>query len=400
MDSNWIKGRKIAEEMTEVMRDNEMEKSLDDFPQLKETLQSNPYSRELVEKVCAEHFLEESLGEFKSGSERSSETFRTKLDFAIRRKVRRVVFIRSAVSIAAALAVLSLLVYVVADGVYSPEREVAQTTQPEGDIIRVPTLVVDGSHRVSLVGGQVEDILLHSKQIENVGEKRISYAVHSDEAEDLVMDSNTIIVPAKFNYTIVLADSTEVILNAQSELRYPTKFCGDERKVFLKGEAYFNVKKDSKPFIVSTEQVDIKVYGTRFNVNLHEKGVVKTVLVSGSVGVSVHGDTLSEVMMKPNQLFSFNIRTGEKELRNVDTTIYVAWLSGDFRCEQEKLSILLDQLSMWYGIEFIYNNNAIKETEVSINISNGTSIENILKVLEEMLQVQFIREGGSKYSVN
>ena len=91
-----------------------------------------------------------------------------------------------------------------------------------------------------------------------------------------------------------------------SELKYPVRFDEKERKVYLSGEAYFEVTKDlNRPFYVVMEEVQVRVYGTEFNVNTHQPGKVHTVLVDGKVGIKKRGMT-EEVTMKPGQLASFD----------------------------------------------------------------------------------------------
>lgn len=78
-------------------------------------------------------------------------------------------------------------------------------------------------------------------------------------------------IPRGGEYVLVLSDGTTVYLNAESELMYPVKFRGNDRRVFLKGEAYFDVKRDtSKPFIVEANSLDVRVLGTEFGVRAYQ----------------------------------------------------------------------------------------------------------------------------------
>src|SRR5690606_22681779 len=99
---------------------------------------------------------------------------------------------------------------------------------------------------------------------------------------------HTIRTPRGGNYKIILADDTEVWLNSSSSLRFPNNFNGDERRVELIGEAYFNVKKNSKsPFIVVSKGQQIRVLGTEFNVSAYsEDEITKTTLIEGSIKIS------------------------------------------------------------------------------------------------------------------
>ena len=95
-------------------------------------------------------------------------------------------------------------------------------------------------------------------------------------------------------------------LNSMTRLRYPVNFIGEQRKVYLSGEAYFEVAKKymGHPFIVNVDGMEVKVYGTRFNVNSLAEGIVQTVLESGKVGVTVL-KTGKEVILKPDEMAEF-----------------------------------------------------------------------------------------------
>ena len=101
---------------------------------------------------------------------------------------------------------------------------------------------------------------------------------------------NRLVVNRGGEYRIVLADGSEVWVNSESELVYPVRFVGEKRVVRLKGEAYFKVQADADhPFIVEANGMEVKVYGTRFNVNTRRDDQIQTTLVEGSVSVKPKG---------------------------------------------------------------------------------------------------------------
>ncbi|MFR7879348.1 MAG: FecR family protein, partial [Butyricimonas paravirosa] len=95
--------------------------------------------------------------------------------------------------------------------------------------------------------------------------------------QEVALAMNTLRVPRGGEFRLKLSDGTNVYLNSASELKYPVRFDEKERRVYLSGEAYFEVTKDSnRPFYVITEEVQVRVYGTEFNVNTHQPGKVHT----------------------------------------------------------------------------------------------------------------------------
>lgn len=206
----------------------------------------------------------------------------------------------------------------------------------------------------------------------------------SDRAEVKI---NKLIIPKCMEYSVKLSDGTVVWLNAGSELTYPDKFTGDERHVSLKGEAYFDVAKDSaKPFIVDAEGVAVNVYGTQFNVNTHDQDI-EVVLVEGSIALK-HDDS-PEVRVRPNQLALYNKATSVMIVKSVDVMNYTAWRYGEYRFEDERLSKILDDLSLWYDIEVEYAKPALRGLVFTCYLPKTQDITELLKYIEKTSYVKF-----------
>ena len=139
---------------------------------------------------------------------------------------------------------------------------------------------------------------------------------------------NDLQIPRGGEFSIVLEDGTKVWLNAESKLRYPVAFVGDERKVYLEGEAYFKVAKGSKPFLVDVQGQVVKVYGTEFNISAYPSGVmVYTTLIEGKVSVqAINGE--NNIILEPGTQSVFNKNSLEIALREVNTEEVVSWRTG------------------------------------------------------------------------
>lgn len=166
-------------------------------------------------------------------------------------------------------------------------------------------------------------------------------------------------------FWLTLPDGTRVHLNYGCRLTYPLQFTGDKREVTLEGEAYFLVAKDKRhPFIVHTQYGDVKEYGTEFVVNTRYKNDangytsaikgsgVSVVLIEGSI--SVIPDSGKERMMKPNDMALLNGSSTIPEIKQVDTTPFVAWNTGTFAFDNCPLEQLLEVISRWYDIKVEY----------------------------------------------
>ena len=203
---------------------------------------------------------------------------------------------------------------------------------------------------------------------------------------------NRIEVPRGSEYWIVLPDGTRVWLNAATELKYPVAFHAKERRVYLKGEAYFEVAPDkNRPFYVETEEVKIRVLGTVFDVNTHYTRGVRTVLVEGAVALE-WGDQ-KEIRMKPGELADFDRTTTEVTLKEVDVTSYISWKEGYFVFEDEPLEEIMHTLSLRYDKEFLFVGKRSRALHFSGHIKRYERIETILSAITDVTGVEFRMNG-------
>ena len=203
---------------------------------------------------------------------------------------------------------------------------------------------------------------------------------------------NRIEVPRGSEYWIVLPDGTRVWLNAATELKYPVAFHAKERRVYLKGEAYFEVAPDkNRPFYVETEEVKIRVLGTVFDVNTHYTRGVRTVLVEGAVALE-WGDQ-KEIRMKPGELADFDRTTTEVTLKEVDVTSYISWKEGYFVFEDEPLEEIMHTLSLWNDKEFLLVGKRSRTLHFSGHIKRYERIETILSAITDVTGVEFRMNG-------
>ena len=203
---------------------------------------------------------------------------------------------------------------------------------------------------------------------------------------------NRIEVPRGSEYWIVLPDGTRVWLNAATQLKYPVAFHAKERRVYLKGEAYFEVAPDkNRPFYVETEEVKIRVLGTVFDVNTHYTRGVRTVLVEGAVALE-WGDQ-KEIRMKPGELADFDRTTTEVTLKEVDVTSYISWKEGYFVFEDEPLEEIMHTLSLWYDKEFLFVGKRSRALHFSGHIKRYERIETILSAITDVTGVEFRMNG-------
>lgn len=219
--------------------------------------------------------------------------------------------------------------------------------------------------------------------------------IDTDEPEEVpVVQNNKLSTYDDSEFWMTFEDGTRVHLNYNTTLKYPPHFGTSTRTVYLDGEAYFQVAKDSKrPFRVITANGVVKQYGTTFNVNTHVPGVTKVVLVKGSV--SVLPNQGGEYKIKPGELAVLQAATEDVQISVVDIEPYVAWNSGRFVFDNCSLESLMNVISRWYNKEIVFESEDTKKIRFTGDIDRYGSIEPILKAIQRVTHLEMEIQGKS-----
>ena len=190
-------------------------------------------------------------------------------------------------------------------------------------------------------------------------------------------------------WQMTLADGTRVWVNENTVIRYPVAFKSEERRVQLRGEAYFDVAHDGEhPFLVETDGVEVKVYGTEFNVNAYDSTRIQTVLVEGKVGMRVN-ETGEEVVLKPRQLAEYDKAASHISVTEVSPYAHIAWKNGEFVFDNTTIEEIMERLATWYGIEVFYASEGAKQVRFSGILDRNDSIKHCLKRMEDTGTIHF-----------
>ena len=202
------------------------------------------------------------------------------------------------------------------------------------------------------------------------------------------MKYNTLNVPKGGEHSLILPDGSRVWLNSETTLRFPVQFAGGKRVVYLSGEAYFQVKKDtSAAFHVCTKQQKITVLGTTFNVSAYENDrFTETTLIEGKVAVEGGAE---RVVMKPSEQYILDKRSGVGELKEVETEFYTSWIDGKFYFTSFTFEEIVKKLERWYDFTMIYEEDDIRQMRFSGVINKHRPIEEMLRFLEKTTDIHF-----------
>jgi transmembrane sensor len=275
------------------------------------------------------------------------------------------------------------------------KKEVAKTTITPGPAIQD---VLPGGDKAVLTLADGSTIVLDETHDGTVAQQgntvvrkldgKLAYTRTPANTQEILF--NTIATPRGGQYQIELGDGTLVWLNAASSLRFPTAFTGNERRVEVTGEAYFEVaKKQQMPFVVSVNGAEIQVVGTHFNVMAYpEEPAIKTTLLEGAVRFVKEG---KERLLKPGQQ-SLLTKTGDlKLMQEVDVAGVVAWKNGRFSFDGVDIGTLTRQLARWYDVEVVYKKN-VNEIFYA-KFPRDIKLSDALKALELTGKVKFGIDG-------
>lgn len=204
---------------------------------------------------------------------------------------------------------------------------------------------------------------------------------------------NTLTVPYGKRFDIVLSDGTKVLLNAGTSIKYPVKFIeGENRQVFLSGEAFFNVTKDTDhPFIVKADGLNIRVLGTQFNVSsFPEDEFTDAVLVEGSVSVYKNTDNYSDTsqLLTPGHKASLHKTTANISIEKADVALYTAWTNGKIIFRHMPFNNIAKKLERHYNVIITNNNNELNDELFTASFDIET-IEQVFKTFKSIYHIDY-----------
>ena len=218
--------------------------------------------------------------------------------------------------------------------------------------------------------------------------------VYRDGVEEFTPAYNKLIIPRGGEYKVTLGDGTTVWLNSCSTLEYPLRFTGNERRVRLEGEAYFEVTQDEeRPFIVETFEQTLTVLGTKFNILAYseEKRTV-TALAQGKVRVVCHSTSVAMELL-PGQQAYLDTNQSEFTVSEVNVGDIALWKSGFFVFEEQSLEQVMVSISRWYDIEVSFGDANLRDIVFKGTLPKYEDLETPLEMIEKIGSVKFEMKG-------
>lgn len=268
-----------------------------------------------------------------------------------------------------------------------------QKIQP--DFLPTSQQVVPGQKQAMLTLSNGRQIVLsdslspmtekNGTKIRNTGNQLI----YNPADTSTVLMYNTITVPRGGEYKLSLSDGSTVWVNSESEITYPVNFGRDKREIALKGEAFFEIQKDSlRPFFVKTDEFAIRVTGTQFNVRNYPEDIASATLTTGHIQLEENNHI---TFLRPGQQAS--LIGGQIQVKEVDVEEAIAWRYEAFCFKQRPLESLLNEIARWYDIDIFYQDPQVRNYHFTAWFRRSTPIGELIEILEKTHQIKLELKG-------
>tara|TARA_R110000868_G_scaffold250413_2_gene506966 strand:+ start:7071 stop:8102 length:1032 start_codon:yes stop_codon:yes gene_type:complete len=263
-----------------------------------------------------------------------------------------------------------------------------------------PAVDINSSDKVTIVLGEGENIVIDESSTVEYSSNGSNVKMGKGKSYDqnALIDKkpifNTILVPYGKRTDVMLSDGTHVWINSGSRLVYPAIFKGKNREVYLEGEAIFEVTHNAdKPFKVLSENQEIEVLGTVFNVsNYPEDEQMTTVLKSGSIKLIYNNDESKSFKITPGTLSSYNNKTSEIKKSKVNVDDYFGWREGYLSLKQQPLDYIASRLSRYYNVEIMIFDEKLSKETFSGKLDLKEDIHKVIDIISETTQMKIIKD--------
>nr|WP_315152516.1 FecR domain-containing protein [uncultured Flavobacterium sp.] len=300
--------------------------------------------------------------------------------------VRKLIFWRYA---AAAAVVLFCTTFYLTKGDLSFESG-------QSESVVVKTSIVPGTDKATLILANGQTVVLEK------GQKYNSNNVHSNGSEIIYENDlsskkaigyNYLTIPRGGQFFIKLPDGSQVWLNSESQLKFPTRFEeGQTRQVELVyGEAYFDISPSTAHkgarFNVSTAGQNVEVLGTEFNIKAYQdENSIFTTLVEGKINMS---NSVVSKILEPSDQSVLNRSTNSVVMNRVDVYNEISWKEGVFTFQNMTLKDIMKVLSRWYDVDVVFNNKKLEKVTFNGILDKNQKIEEILIIINKTNKIPY-----------
>ncbi|RXK83080.1 FecR family protein [Filimonas effusa] len=304
---------------------------------------------------------------------------------AIRHRSR----LRKISQVAAAAAIVAVGAFALKQYFFQPSAQTNRPTIVAGATLNKGNLTIQlpSGNQVNLASFtryQEKNILLQNDTVNHI----LKYTSLGESAEGA---TNILSVPAGQEYHLVLEDGTEVFVNSSSQVQFPASFADNSREVAISGEAFLKVAQDAtKPFQVQLPKGTVQVLGTSFNVNTYDSASLKVSLKDGAVAFLNNNQS---TRLSPGQQVILDRQTDQVAVKPFNAN-ELSWTEGNYVLDNMPLSELKNLLPRWYGVEVVFDNDAISKEVLTVTLNKKKPIDQLLGYLQMALNCNYRFENG------
>ncbi len=380
-----------------IIKELNREASPEETKILHEWLSLSPDNRLLYEQIRQKQHLASIIKSYDSIDELSAWEAINQAVYGRGRAFRRVVL--SALKYAALIAIPILIAaYLLVQK--TPTLDSFSTFHSLQELMKElneTSLIMASGEIINLAVSADSIISIDGTQVSKVGSE-ISYR-SGRSVIDSKVKYNTLVSPRGRVFNVVLSDGTTVWLNASSAIRYPIHFEPHVRKVYLSGEAFFEVAEDAeRPFIVLAKNMNVEVTGTSFNLMAYPDDItVEATLVQGQVTIKT---SKHELVLEPGNQARLDVESGQLQELEVNTDMFTSWKDGKYVFERANLEAVMTKLSRWYNFDIVYESDNVRDLHFSGTLYKYYDITKTLKIIELATTLKFETKDNTVYVNN
>jgi len=338
--------------------------NIDEEAELRNWRSASELNEKIFKRLCSYDFVEHGFRHtFRSDEEHLLQKS------MVTKKIARLKLYRTVLRVSPAAAVIVIALTVL---LFIQEKK---TSYPEIEYQSVVLKLPSG------------DSVKLDKDETNLLSEKFQASTEVSSSDKPVSEEYSIIVPTGRTHRLLLPDGSKVVLNSNSEITYSVPFSEKERRVAFKGEAWFEISKDaSRPFILSTGELNIEVLGTSFAVR-SDVSEIRTTLVTGSVKVTDVSRGFS-LKLEPSQQALFNTIDGKLTSQEINVDEYISWKDGYWYFDNRTLGYIVEELSRNYGFKYEFASAEMENIPFSFKLKRELDYIQVLETLEKTNRIK------------
>jgi ferric-dicitrate binding protein FerR (iron transport regulator) len=207
------------------------------------------------------------------------------------------------------------------------------------------------------------------------------------------------IVPRGQKSQIILPDGTRIWINSDTKVKYPGNFEKKQRDIYLEGEAFFDVAKETgRPFVVHTSGINVKVLGTKFNVKAYpNENQIETSLFEGKINLTADDSKSSDRILKevnPGEAFVYSKESHKLASKSFQKEEIDGWKNNRLIFKDDTFNNLVRKVERWYDVKILYDEKLFDDRRLTVELYEGERLERLLEIVGMTLSVNYQYDKG------